>query len=174
MISEEKKDDLELRLITTLAPMLFAVAVFALGASAAIPGPPNPRFDGMLSILAAFCIFSTALIVDSALDKVTLDFEKRLHFLGNGYLAFCVVNGIMTLIVPSLYVTKEVGFYGLDRHFIAFCLAGISVFFKMMIREDNGFWAAAMLVTFLWSAGQAAALVFHLPYLSLANGIMHG
>jgi hypothetical protein len=148
------KEDLELRLVTTLAPMLLTIAVFALSATAAITDASKTIVDELLSSLAAICIFAAALLVDSALDKWELGVRQRIYFLGNGYLAFCFVVGIMTAFVPILYEAKNAGSYAFgwwDLRFFVFGGAGIAVFSKMMINKDRGAWMAVMLGLFVLS-----------------------
>jgi hypothetical protein len=152
------RDDLELRLATTLSPMLLTIAVFALSATAAITDSSKTIVDELLSMLAAICIFAAALLVDSALDKLKLDLAERVNFLGRGYLAFCFVVGVMTAFVPILYEAKKAGSgaFGWSISFVPFFGAGISVFSKMMSHKDGGWWTVAMLGFFCWSFYEAA------------------
>src|SRR4051794_20807342 len=147
-----ERDDLELRLATTLSPMLLTIAVFALSATAAIPNSSQTIVDELLSMLAAICIFAAALLIDSALDKLQLDLGERVGFLGNGYLTFSFVVGVMTAFVPILYEAKKApGAFGWSTGFVPFLGAGISVFLKMMSNKDRGAWTVAMLIFFCWS-----------------------
>ena len=149
------RDDLELRLATTLAPMLLTLAVFALGGVTVIAAPDKTIVDELLSLLAAFCIFAAALLVDSALDKIAINWIDRLRFLGGGYLCFCLVVGAMTTMTPILYEfeTKRIGLanFTWEANDIPFALAGASVFLKMISYRDRQVWTALMIVFYSFS-----------------------
>jgi hypothetical protein len=146
-------DDLELRLATTLAPMQLAIAVFSLGASSFVPNAKFTIIDELLFTLASFCIFSAALLIDSALDKHSLDFSKRLSFLSGGYVSFCLVVAVLGASVPLLYEAKKAGSnpFGWHISFIPFIGAGLSVFLKMMTFRDRNAYTVCMIIFCAWT-----------------------
>lgn len=146
------RDDLEVRLAMTLAPMLVTVATFSLAAANAFTVPGN-IVDELLSVLAAFCIFASALLTDSALDKESLSFRDRLTFLGGGYFCFCLVVGVMTAFTPLLYEARRTtaGAFIWDKSFILFFAAGTSVFLKMMTHKDHQWWTVSMFIFYVLS-----------------------
>ena len=149
----ENSDDLQLRLATTLAPMLLTVATFALGAASFVTNPENTLVDELLSLLSSFCVFSSALLIDSALDKQSLNFVTRLTFLNGGYVCFCIVVGAMTTIIPILYEARRsgAGVFGWHKSFILFIAAGASVFLKMMTHKDRQGWTVSMFIFYVLS-----------------------
>jgi hypothetical protein len=144
-------EELEIRMATTLAPMLLTVSVFALSAASLVAKPQATIVDELLDVLAAFSIFAAALLVDSTLDKLSLSFTDRLRFLGGGFFAFSFVVGTMTTFVPILYLAKNHGnsAFGWEPRFIIFLFAGGSVFLKMMtLQEDKHIALAGMFLFF--------------------------
>jgi hypothetical protein len=144
-------EELEIRMATTLAPMLLTVSVFALSAASLVAKPQATIVDELLDVLAAFSIFAAALLVDSTLDKLSLSFTDRLRFLGGGFFAFSSVVATMTTFVPILYLAKTHGnsAFGWDPRFIIFFFAGASVFLKMMtLQEDKHIALAGMFLFF--------------------------
>jgi len=145
-------EDLQLRLATTLAPMLLTVATFALGAASIVPSPSNTIIDEMLSVVAAFSIFSAALLVDSALDKQKISSLDRLSFLGGGYVCFCGVVAAMTAAVPILYEARcTTAPFGWHVSFVAYLGAGASVFLKLMTYQDKNVFTFGMFVFYVFS-----------------------
>lgn len=149
-----EKEELELRLATTLSPMLLTVAIFSLTATSAISNAPSSIVDELLSVLASFCIFSAALLIDSALDKLSLSFFDRLTFLGGGYLLFCIAVGAMTAIVPIFYEAKKLGLgsFGWQSTFIPFIAAGLFVLLKLMTFKDKSAFTVAIILSYFASA----------------------
>jgi hypothetical protein len=152
------KEELELRLATTLAPMLLTVAIFSLSSMTLVSKPAMTWVDELLSLIAAFSIFAAALIIDFALDHQQLSSEERLKFLGGGYLFFCIVVGIMTAAVFILYSAVQVQSvegkpvaFGWQKSFIPFFGAGISVSLKMMWFRDRNIFFFAMLIFYSFS-----------------------
>jgi hypothetical protein len=150
------RDELALRLATTLAPMLLGVAVFALTAASLVPTPTGTITDELLSLLAAFCIFSAALLIDSSLDNLQITTIERCTFLNGGYVCFCLVVGSLTAAVPILYSAVQSQFqheaFGPNRNFLFFGGAGLCVFLKMMTYHDRfNVFFLGMLFFYIWS-----------------------
>jgi len=60
------RDDLRLRLVTTLVPMLFAVATFSATVMTVLPFTPKKTIiDKLFTALEAFCVFTAATLMDS-------------------------------------------------------------------------------------------------------------
>jgi hypothetical protein len=79
--------------------MLLTVAVLSLAGMGLAP-THRTITDGSSCVPGG--VLAAAIVTDSALDKLSLDWIARLTFLGGGYLCFCVVVAGMTFIIPSL------------------------------------------------------------------------
>jgi hypothetical protein len=144
--------DFELRLATTLAPMLLTVAVFALVSLSNVSRPDITKVDELLAIVAGISIFAAALLVDHVLDSLQVGTGERFTFLSFGYLFFCVVVGFMTAAVFVIYSSVQAQAqhvpFDLQKSFIPFALAGLSVSGKMMCFRDREGFFYAMLVCY--------------------------
>jgi hypothetical protein len=144
-----QKKEFELRLATTLAPMLLTVAIFALASLSVVRNPKLTMVDEFLALVAGIAIFASALLVDHALDTRGVDTIERITFLGFGYMFFCFVVGVMTTAVFIIYSAVQAQGqdlpFGWQKSFVPFVLAGISVGGKMMWRTDRGVFFYAML-----------------------------
>ncbi len=151
-------DELELRLATTLAPMLLTVSIFSLTLVGITQKPDTTILDEVLCLLSLFCILSAALVADSALDKANLDFLNRTRFLGGGYVLFCIVAGVMSFVVPLLYIAKNppstelAGWY-----YIIYAATATSVSTKLMQNKEVG-WTAGMFVLVVISLAITTAI----------------
>ncbi|MDE1963379.1 MAG: hypothetical protein KGI42_05660 [Xanthomonadaceae bacterium] len=143
------RDDLELRLATALAPMLLTIAIFSLTLVGNIAHPDSTHVDEVLCLLCAFCILGAATVADSALDKVGLSVRDRLFFLGGGYLFFCLAVGVVSIVIPLLYVAKA--FPAADVHtwqYILYICTGTSVTVKLMQNKEKA-WTVGMVILFV-------------------------
>jgi hypothetical protein len=150
------RDDLEFRLATTLAPMLLTVVVFCLTAVNIVTKPASTIVDEMLSLIAAFCIFAAALLVDFILDKLKIATTDRVSFLNYGYISFCVVVMLTTITVPTLYLAKQSGdsiFSPSIVSMLYFTGAGLCVFGKMMVLYDKNTFVVGMVIFYTLSIG---------------------
>ena len=149
---------LEYSLPGTLAPMLFAFAIFSLGALN-FTRSYMVIVDEIFALLAAFCIFAAALLVDSMLDKQSVSFETRLGYLGWGYTAFCVVIGMITISIPILYLVKaNRGKFRWRFSYISFGGAGVSVMAKMLTQTAN---QLTMILMSVFFAASIASVVMN-------------
>jgi hypothetical protein len=146
-------EELELRLATTLSPMLLTVAIFSLGAMTAIQVPKTTIIDELLAFLASFCILSAAALVDAALDRLALTFKNRIFYLGGGYLLFCLVVSAMMVITPMLYEFKRFssGQYGFHKSELIFFGGGACVLGKLMSYRDRQAWLVAIGVFYVFA-----------------------
>lgn len=145
-MGEQQKNDLELRLAPTLAPMLLTVAIFSLTLVSNIATPELTIVDEVLCLLSVACILGAAMVADSILDKADLSFFNRLEFLGGGYFLFCVVAGVISFVIPLLYVFKShPGVPLAIWQYIVFGSTAISVTTKLMQNEEKA-WTAGMFV----------------------------
>lgn len=128
----------------TLAPMLFAFAIFSLGVLN-FTRTYKVIVDEIFTLLAAFSIFAAALLVDSILDKQSLNFYERVNYLGLGYISFCIIVGMITISVPLLYLVKiRRGTFRWRLSFLSFLSfvgAGVSVMAKMLTLTNSHLWA---------------------------------
>lgn len=147
--SPSSDSGLEGRLATTLAPMLFAVAAFALTALGPVKEARCTYTDEFLAGLALLSIFTGALLIDSVLDKVEEGKYKnekdrgwivRFTYLQGGYALFCFIILAMTVLVFIFYGIQQ---FDDPRSYpwhwgqiLCFVLAGFSVFLKMMTYRD--------------------------------------
>src|ERR1051325_6996303 len=110
------QDELELRLTTTLAPMLLAIATFSLIIVGQEQHPQVSIVDELFSCLGAICLLAAALVADSALDKQAVGLFDRVKLMGGGYLFFCLIVGMMSAAIPVLYSAKRAGAAGIMWH----------------------------------------------------------
>src|SRR3954468_2950868 len=120
------RDQLEILLATTLAPMLFTVASLSVGAMALVTEPNKTYVDELLLALAALSVISGSFLLDGALDKLTLSFPECIHFLGYGYLCFSIVVGGLAAVIPIVYQLRSNGTVGAPL--ALFLGAGICMF----------------------------------------------
>jgi hypothetical protein len=146
------RDDFELRLATTLAPMLLTLGALSLAGMGLMSGH-RTMVDLPVAILAAGCIFAASGIIDSALDKLSLNWSDRLTLLGYGYALFCLVIGGMSFVIPLLYEAKRVQPENLrwQKHQWSFVLTGVCVIFKLMSRKNSSIWAWGIFILYCCS-----------------------
>jgi hypothetical protein len=128
--------DLELRLATTLAPMLLTVAIFSLTLVSQRPDPnATTILDELFSLLSAVCLLGSATIADSAMDKHTpLGIRRRFKFFGGGYFLFCLTVGTMSAAIPILYAsTAPIA----QWRYILFFFTGFSAIIKLMLGVET-------------------------------------
>jgi hypothetical protein len=139
-----ERRDLELRLIATSAPMLFAVAIFSAGVIHFVQEPTKTFVDEAFSALALLCVFAVSLLIDYALDMEGLEWNDRKTFLGRGYLFLCIVVGAASAAIPVLYdANRSPGAYRFHGYLILFIAFGIFAFIRMMTK-DNKHWLFLM------------------------------
>ena len=143
----------------TLASLLITISTIFISLLASGVANVAPVLFGAIGYLA---VVSAALLVDWVLDvKLKLTLSQRLKFLNTGYLLFAatltaVAFGV--LFTTNAAVLKELKLAITDatliKTFIVFGTASFSLFFKVLTKEDNGFWGGALLVTsvvsFIW------------------------
>ena len=144
------RDELEMRLATTLAPMLFTVASLSVGAMALVTEPNKTYVDEFLLALAAFSVISVSFLLDGAMDKLALSFSERVQFLGHGYLCFSIVIGGLTIIIPIVYQLRSSSTIGAT--FSLYIGAGVCMFGKMMTQGGNNIWLAGLVILYAISA----------------------
>lgn len=142
------RDDLELRLTTALSPMLLTVAIFSLTLVGNIVQPAATFVDEILCLQSASCILGAAMVADSALDKAGLSISDRFVFLGGGYFFFCLAAGVMTLIIPLLYLAKTAPATHIPLwQYILYMLTSLSVITKLMQNKEEA-WTVGMFLLF--------------------------
>src|SRR5262249_53232480 len=103
--------------------------------------------------LAAGCVLAASGIIDSALDKLSLNWSERIKLLGLGYFLFCIVVAGMTFVIPLLYEAKR----GKpeDLHFqwhqLWFAGTGVCVILKLMSRKNSHIFTAGIVVLYFCS-----------------------
>jgi hypothetical protein len=147
------RDELELRLATTLAPMLLTIATFSLTVMGLQQNPEKTIVDELFSFIGAACLLAAAVVADSALDKQDLGLFERMKFMGGGYLFFCLVVGAMSTAIPILYSAKRAGGDGITWHksYLWFISVGIFVVLKLMSHKDKQVWTAAIILSYFAS-----------------------
>lgn len=146
-----EKDELELRLATTLAPMLLAVSIFSLTLVERTAAPANTYVDEILSLLSTICILGATMVADSALDKVNLSYNDRFRFLGGGYLLFCVVTGVITMTIPLIYISKQCLTKPLNGwYYFIYFIAGSLASLKLMNNKEKAL-TISMFAFFIFS-----------------------
>lgn len=63
------RDEIEVRLAITLAPMLLAIAIFSLTLVGSVTNPSNTIVDEVFSLLSVVCILGAATAADSVMDN---------------------------------------------------------------------------------------------------------
>lgn len=150
-------DDLELRLATALSPMLLTVAIFSLTIVGNIAEPGATFVDEILCLLSASSLLGAALVADSALDKAELAISDRFVFLGGGYFLFCLAAGVMTVVIPLLYLAKMSPTAPvLPWQYILYACTGISVIAKLMQNKEKA-WTVGMFILFVATLCATAA-----------------
>jgi hypothetical protein len=145
-MDEKQREDLELRLASTLAPMLLTVAIFSLTLVGNIATSNGTIVDEVLCLLSAACILGAAMVADSALDMADLSFANRFQFLGGGYFLFCVVAGVISFVIPLLYVFKSHNGVTLATwQYLVYGFTALSVVFKLMQNKEKS-WTVGMFV----------------------------
>lgn len=157
MEKQELQDDLELRLATTLAPMLLTVSIFSLTIVGRGESPESTITDEILCLLSALCILGAAMVADSALDRVNLSISERFKFLGGGYFLFCLAAGVLSFVIPLLYISRSFPNFSIEGwQYLIYLFSAVSVTSKLMQNEEKA-WTVGM---FILSATAITLTVF--------------
>jgi drug/metabolite transporter (DMT)-like permease len=146
------QDDLELRLATALAPMLLAVATFALILVNSFSEPNRSIVDELLCLLSAFCLLGSATVADSIMDRYGSGDTSRFAFLGGGYFLFCLAVGTITAAIPIIYAVKINPVRPIPVwRYIIFFATGMSAVIKLMQGKEKA-WTAIMFICYVAAA----------------------
>jgi hypothetical protein len=104
--SQLPQDEIELRLATTVAPMLIAVGTFSLTLMANRPNPEKTYADEVFMGLGLLSITAAAFLVDFIFDHLQQDWPKRLFVMNGGYLFFSLVMGFISLALFFCTIAK--------------------------------------------------------------------
>jgi hypothetical protein len=142
------RHELEVRLCTTIAPMLLAVAVFALGAAGSVTAARGTNIDELLFGAAFVSVLSSALLIDHLLDELAIPTGGRFFFLGGGYLLFSFVVAAAAALIPMQYHAKyHSGQMPSVALGIAVSAIGLCVFGKLMSYKDSNAFVVGIILS---------------------------
>jgi hypothetical protein len=153
-------EDFKLRLATAMAPMLLAVATFALTLLVQTKNPRATITDELFALLSAACLLGAATIADSAMDSYGVSGSDRLKFLGGGYLFFCIAIGAISTVIPIIYLEQAgAAPIALWQYFL-FAATGIVVLVKPLLHEERS-WTTLMFGLYIATIIVSAFSVHH-------------
>ena len=146
-------NEVEIRLATTLSPILVAVGVLCLTLMTLPPDPAKTFIDEMFMAFGLLSLVSAALTVDSLLDKQQLKLGDRITLMNGGYLVFSIVIGFMSAGILLFYYTRSYKGSELtwNKSLIPFLLVGLFIVCKLMSHKDAHGWTAAIVGALAWS-----------------------
>lgn len=147
------RDELEARMLTTVPPILVAVAIFSLTVMALEQTPKHTFVDEIFGLLGLFSLFSSAWIIDHMLDEIKLKVIERFKLIGGGYFLFCIVIAAMSTGTLLLYYVKKTGLETVswNNAFLPFLLTGMFIILKLMSHRDRQVWSLCIMLAFGWS-----------------------
>ena len=121
-----------------MAPMLLAVATFALTLLVQTRNPRATITDELFALLSAACLFlGSATIADSAMDSCRASGSERLKFLGGGYLLFCIAIGAISTVIPIVYLEQAGAAPIALWRYLLFAATGVVVLVKPLLSEER-------------------------------------
>jgi hypothetical protein len=153
-------DELKLPLATAMAPMLLAVATFALTLLVQTKNPRATITDELFALLSAACLLGSATIADSAMDSCGASGSERLKFLGGGYLLFCIAIGAISTVIPIVYLEQAGAAPIALWRYLLFAATGVVVLVKPLIYEERS-WTTLMFGLYILTIIVSAASIHH-------------